>query len=115
MSTHTSELQHHPRRGTLAMLVSLTCFTGNALLLYAEIDKMVAILLTTVVLALAIARARHLLVRAVSEGVAARDLSRFFDPGVAAIGFGGANAAFMAGRSMPKKTSSATSFPNLCS
>jgi drug/metabolite transporter (DMT)-like permease len=33
MSTHTTELQHHPRRGTLAMLVSLTCFTGNALLL----------------------------------------------------------------------------------
>lgn len=33
MSTHTSELQHHPRRGALAMLVSLTCFTGNALLL----------------------------------------------------------------------------------
>ncbi|WP_020698814.1 adenylate/guanylate cyclase domain-containing protein [Reyranella massiliensis] len=58
--------------------------TGNALLLYAEIDKMVAILLTTIVLALAIARARYLLVRAVSEGVAARDLSRFFDPGVAA-------------------------------
>lgn len=33
MSTHTSELLHHPRRGTLWMLVSLTCFTGNALLL----------------------------------------------------------------------------------
>lgn len=33
MSTHTTELQHHPRRGTLWMLVSLTCFTGNALLL----------------------------------------------------------------------------------
>ena len=58
--------------------------TGNALLLYAEIDKMVAIVLTTIVLALAIARARYLLVRAVSEGVAASDLSRFFDPGVAA-------------------------------
>ena len=58
--------------------------TGNALLLYAEADKMIAILLTTIVLALAIARARYLLVRAVSEGVAARDLSRFFDPGVAA-------------------------------
>ena len=35
-------------------------------------------------LAIAIARARHLLVRSVSEGAAARDLSRFFDPGVAA-------------------------------
>ena len=33
MSTHTSELQYHSRRGTIAMLVSLTCFTGNALLL----------------------------------------------------------------------------------
>jgi adenylate cyclase len=57
--------------------------TSNTLLLHAEIDKMIAILLTTIVLAVAIARARHLLVRAVGEGAAARDLSRFFDPGVA--------------------------------
>ena len=35
------------------------------------------------VLAIAISRARHLLVRSVSEGAAARDLARFFDPGVA--------------------------------
>jgi drug/metabolite transporter (DMT)-like permease len=33
MSTPSSELQHHPRRGALAMLISLTCFSGNALLL----------------------------------------------------------------------------------
>lgn len=58
--------------------------TSNALLVGAEIDKIIAILLTTAVLALAISRARHLLVRSVSEGAAARDLSRFFDPGVAA-------------------------------
>jgi adenylate cyclase len=58
--------------------------TSNALLVGAEVDKIIAILLTTAVLALAISRARHLLVRAVSEGAAARDLSRFFDPGVAA-------------------------------
>jgi adenylate cyclase len=57
--------------------------TSNALLVGAEIDKIIAILLTTAVLALAISRARHLLVRSVSEGAAARDLSRFFDPGVA--------------------------------
>lgn len=57
--------------------------TSNTLLLYAEVDKIIAILLTTAVLAIAIARARHLLVRAVSEGAAARDLARFFDPGVA--------------------------------
>ncbi len=58
--------------------------TSNTLLLHAEINKIIAIALTTIVLALAIARARHLLIRAVSEGAAARDLSRFFDPGVAA-------------------------------
>ncbi|UYN94883.1 MAG: adenylate/guanylate cyclase domain-containing protein [Enhydrobacter sp.] len=58
--------------------------TSNALLVGAEVDKIIAILLTTAVLAVAIARARRLLVRAVSEGAAARDLSRFFDPNVAA-------------------------------
>jgi adenylate cyclase len=57
--------------------------TSNLLLVHAEVDKIIAILLTTVVLAVAIARARRLLVRAVTEGAAARDLSRFFDPGVA--------------------------------
>ncbi|MBS0537961.1 MAG: adenylate/guanylate cyclase domain-containing protein [Proteobacteria bacterium] len=57
--------------------------TSNSLLIHAEVDKIIAILLTTAVLAIAIARARHLLVRAVSEGAAARDLSRFFDPDVA--------------------------------
>jgi drug/metabolite transporter (DMT)-like permease len=33
MSTQISALQHHSRRGTLWMTISLTCFTGNALLL----------------------------------------------------------------------------------
>ncbi len=58
--------------------------TSNAFLFQAEAEKIIAILLTTAVLAIAIARARNLLVRSVSEGAAARDLSRFFDPGVAA-------------------------------
>jgi adenylate cyclase len=58
--------------------------SSNALLIGAEVDKIIAILLTTAVLAIAISRARNLLVRSVSEGVAVRDLSRFFDPGVAA-------------------------------
>lgn len=57
--------------------------TSNAFLIQAEAEKIIAILLTTAVLAVAISRARSLLVRSVSEGVAARDLSRFFDPGVA--------------------------------
>jgi adenylate cyclase len=58
--------------------------TSNAFLFQAEAEKIIAILLTTTVLAIAIARARNLLVRSVSESAAARDLSRFFDPGVAA-------------------------------
>jgi len=33
MSTPDSELHHHPRHGTLWMIVSLACFTGNSLLL----------------------------------------------------------------------------------
>jgi adenylate cyclase len=57
--------------------------TSNVLLLHAEVDKIIAIALTTIVLAIAISRARHLLTRAVAEGAAARDLSRFFDPDVA--------------------------------
>ncbi len=57
--------------------------TSNAFLIQAEADKLVAILVTTAVLAIAISRARNLLVRSVSEGAAARDLARFFDPGVA--------------------------------
>ncbi|MBV8391577.1 MAG: adenylate/guanylate cyclase domain-containing protein [Alphaproteobacteria bacterium] len=57
--------------------------TSNALLIHAEADKIIAIALTTIVLAVAISRARHLLERAVAEGAAASDLSRFFDPNVA--------------------------------
>ncbi|HLM14448.1 MAG TPA: adenylate/guanylate cyclase domain-containing protein, partial [Reyranella sp.] len=57
--------------------------TSNAFLIQAEVEKLLAILLTTAVLAIAISRARHLLVRSVSEGAAAHDLARFFDPGVA--------------------------------
>ncbi len=58
--------------------------TSNAFLIQAEVEKLLAILLTTAVIAVAITRARNLLVQSVREGVAARDLSRFFDPGVAA-------------------------------
>ncbi|MBM3648509.1 MAG: adenylate/guanylate cyclase domain-containing protein [Alphaproteobacteria bacterium] len=57
--------------------------TSNAFLRQAEADKIIAILLTTAILAIAISRARNLLIQSVSEGAAARDLSRFFDPGVA--------------------------------
>lgn len=57
--------------------------TSNSVLIGAEIDKVVSILTVTAIIAVAIARARHLLVRAVAEGAAAHDLSRFFAPEIA--------------------------------
>lgn len=51
--------------------------TSNSVLLGAEFDKVISILMVTAILAVAIARARNLLIRSVAEGVAARDLSRF--------------------------------------
>jgi adenylate cyclase len=57
--------------------------TSNSILLGAEFDKIISILVVTAILALAIARARALLTRAVAEGAAARDLSRFFSPEIA--------------------------------
>lgn len=57
--------------------------TSNAILIGAEIDKIASILTVTAVLAVAIARARALLVRAATEGSAARELARFFAPAIA--------------------------------
>jgi adenylate cyclase len=57
--------------------------TGNRILIGAEVEKILAILAVTGVLALALVRARRLLVRAAVDGAAARDLSRFFDPEIA--------------------------------
>ncbi len=57
--------------------------TSNSVLLGAEFDKIMSILTVTVILALAIARARGLLVQSVVEGAAAQDLSRFVPEQVA--------------------------------
>lgn len=51
--------------------------TSNSVLLGAEFDKVISILMVTAILAVAIARARRLLIRSVVEGTAAQDLSRF--------------------------------------
>jgi adenylate cyclase len=61
----------------------VTYLTSNSILLGAEFDKIVSILVVTAILALAIYRARRLLVRSVVEEAAARDLSRFFAPEIA--------------------------------
>jgi adenylate cyclase len=51
--------------------------TSNSVLLGAEFDKVISIGLVTVILAVAIHRARKLLVRSVLEGAVVEDLSRF--------------------------------------
>ena len=57
--------------------------TSNSVLIGAEFDKIVSILMVTGVLALALQRARKLLIESVVEGSAARDLSRFVPEEVA--------------------------------
>lgn len=57
--------------------------TDSAILLGAEFDKILTITIVTLVLAVAVARSRRMLVQAVTEGTAKDDLSRFFDSGVA--------------------------------
>ena len=51
--------------------------TSNSVLPGAEFDKVISILMVTGILAVAIARARGLLVRSVVESSAAADLSKF--------------------------------------
>ena len=58
--------------------------TSNSVLLGAEFDKVISILIVTGILAVAITRARDLLVRSVVEGTAAAELSRFVPSEVAA-------------------------------
>ncbi|MBI3042292.1 MAG: adenylate/guanylate cyclase domain-containing protein [Betaproteobacteria bacterium] len=58
--------------------------TSARILLGGEIDKIVSILLVAFVLTVAAARGRALLFRAVAEGAAAAQLSRFFAPEAAA-------------------------------
>ncbi len=57
--------------------------TTNAILIGAEFDKIISILTVTAIIAVAITRARRLLVRSVAEGTAVADLSRFFSPEIA--------------------------------
>ncbi len=57
--------------------------TSNRVLVGAEIDKILSILLVTFVLAVALIRARRLLIRAIVDSTAAHDLSRFVSPEIA--------------------------------
>ncbi|MGM0584866.1 MAG: adenylate/guanylate cyclase domain-containing protein [Pseudomonadota bacterium] len=57
--------------------------TTARILIGAEVDKLLAIGAVTMVLAVAVERARRLMIRAAAERRATEDLSRFFAPGVA--------------------------------
>ena len=57
--------------------------TSNSILLGAEFDKIISILVVTIIIAAALQRARGLLIRAVTEQAAAQELSRFFAPEIA--------------------------------
>ena len=57
--------------------------TSNRVLLGAEIDKVISIMLVSAVLAVALVRARRLLIKAVADATTAQDLSRFVSPEVA--------------------------------
>lgn len=57
--------------------------TSYSVLLGAELDKVISIGIVTSILAVALQRARRLLVSGIADGVALGDLSRFFSPEVA--------------------------------
>jgi adenylate cyclase len=61
----------------------VTYLTSNSLLIGAEIDKIIAIVLVSFVLAIAVMRAKRSFIRAVTDEIAARDLSRFVSPEIA--------------------------------
>jgi len=57
--------------------------SSDQILLGAELDKIVSMMMVTIILAIALVRARKLLIRATAEHQAAADLSRFFAPEIA--------------------------------
>jgi adenylate cyclase len=68
--------------------------TSNAILIGAELDKIITILVVTAILAIAVWRSRMLLVRSVAQTEATKSLSRFFPEKVAQrIASGGGDIA----------------------
>ncbi len=57
--------------------------TSSSILIGGEVDKILSIVMVTAILAIALVRARRLLIRSASEHAAVTDLSRFFAPEVA--------------------------------
>jgi adenylate cyclase len=61
----------------------VTYLTSNSILIGAEVDKIIAIVLVTAVLTVAVMRAKRSFIRAITDEIAARDLSRFVSPEIA--------------------------------
>lgn len=61
----------------------VTYMTANRILIGAEIDKILSILMVTAILTIAVKRAQRVLCRAVAEGMVAHDLSKFVSAEVA--------------------------------
>ncbi len=57
--------------------------TSNSILIGAEVDKIMTIIMVTLVLAAAVLRAQRLMIRAVIDNTAAHDLSRLVSPEIA--------------------------------
>ena len=73
----------HSAKGMMTTRDYIKYLTGNEILLGAEFDKIITILMVAGIITVALVRANDLLLRATSEAQAAQDLSRFFDRDVA--------------------------------
>jgi adenylate cyclase len=85
--------------------------TSARILIGGEVDKVLSILVVSVLLAVAAARARALLHRAVTEGAAAGRLARFFAPEIAATIVGAEEADLRPGEG--RQTEAAAMFIDL--
>jgi adenylate cyclase len=85
--------------------------TSSRVLIGGEVDKVLSILVVSVLLAVAAARARTLLHRAVTEGAAAGRLARFFAPEIAATIVGADETALRPGEG--RQTEAAAMFIDL--
>jgi adenylate cyclase len=89
----------------------VTYMTSARVLIGGEVDKILSILIVAALLAVAAARARALLHRAVTEGAAAGRLARFFAPEIAATIVGAEETALQPGEG--RQTEAATMFIDL--
>lgn len=74
---------YDPNAGASITRNYVAYLTSNSVLLGAEFDKIISILIVTAILSIAITRARSLLITSSTEQIAAGALAKFFSPAVA--------------------------------